>query len=403
MADTGLTAEGYIAKTATELYNDLETEAIASVSGFTGLPADLRENLIQTGAIVSVKMQDMVSNMLNGIGPDFANDFMFIQLGNAFGLQMKNYQYASVTIEFTGTSGTIITTDIQVTNSDGSITVSPNAEVTIGTTGVASVLCYTSEETTEEIPADTMTVLTTANSNITAVNNPNAGTSGLDAETIDEFKERVYTELQSARNGTAARCRSLLSDLDGVETRLMKFNETSITVDTYVYKGIEVIVGGGDDAEVAGAIFQAFMQTKNLISDPSDDDTSRTVTQTINLYNSTFEINYTRPKEILLGLTIEITFSDDISTSSTVILSLLQPEFEDFFDEFTLGQQVNKLSLNSIVMSALEENSIEAKDVQSITYTVLFDSVSTSFDSNNYLPIEADEYLTLDSFAVSLG
>lgn len=397
------TAEGYIPDTASELYDDLETEAAAEVDGFTGLPSELRENLIQCAAIASVKMQDMVSSMINGIGPDYANDFMFVQLGNSFGLKMKNYQYASVTLNFVGTVGSIILKGTQVTNSTASITVATNEEITIGSTGTGSVLAYATEETTDTIAADTMTVLVAANSNITSVTNSVAGTSGIEAETIEEFKERFYEEIQSSRYGDIARAYSNLSKLDGVETRLIKFNISSITISTYIYKGIEVIVGGGDDAEVAGAIFKAFLQTKNLISDPSNSETDRTVTQVINLYNSSFDITYTRPKEIDVEMTVDIEFSDDITTSATVILSLLQPTFEDFFDDFLLGQSVNKKLLDYTIMNSLADNNITPQDVINITYTFLFDSVSTDFDTDGYLPIEQDQYLTLSDFEVTLS
>lgn len=395
-----LTADGYIEATAQEIYDELETEAISSVSGFTSIPSELRENLIQEAAITAVKCQDMVNTLLNGISPDFANDFMFIQLGNTFGLIMKDYQYASVTLTFYGTAGTIILKNTSVTNSDSSITVLTDEEITIGSTGNASVLAYADSEISETISAGVMTTLVVTNSNITSVTNLTAGTSGIEAETIEEFKLRVYNELQSSRTGSAARAYSLISQLDGVETRLIKFIEKSITISSSVYAGIEAVVGGGDDAEVAGALFHSFLQTQNLISDPSNSETDRTVTQQINLYNSTFEINFTRPKEIEVDMTVTIEFSSDISTTSAVILSLLQPTFEDFFSAFYVGQSVNKKLLDYTIMASLSQNSITPGDVISIDYTFLFDSVSTSFDSNGYLPIEVDQYLSLTDFSV---
>ena len=64
-----LTAEGYVAQNATDLMNEMQGEAVASVIGYTGLPSELQTNLIQEGSIIGLKMEAGISNLLNGVAP----------------------------------------------------------------------------------------------------------------------------------------------------------------------------------------------------------------------------------------------------------------------------------------------------------------------------------------------
>jgi hypothetical protein len=395
-----LTTAGFVPDSLTTIKNNLETEALANVTGYTTLPSGLRENMIQLAALTEYHIQDMVGDLLNSVGADYANDFMFKQLGASFGIFMKDFQYGQVYLVFTGTSGTYIKKGIRVKNSDGSIIVQTTTAATIGSTGVITILAESTTEQLTSIPVGTMTTMVDTITGVT-VTNSLAGTGGITAETISDFKTRVYTEIQSARSGNVARAYSELVKLDGVTSRLIKFKTSQILSGSNYYQGIECIVGGGDDYQVAGAILSAFLQTKNLISAPSNSETARTVTKLVTLYNSTFSVSFTRPKQIAVGLTITVTFND-YSTSQAVIYALLDPVFVAAFAALKVGSSVNKKYLDSLVVETFKDNDIEPIYVQDIAYAVTFAGSSVSF-TNNYLPIEDDWYLDLTSFAVALA
>jgi hypothetical protein len=395
-----LTAAGYIPDSVTTIKDNLETEAVASVTGYTQLPSGLQENMIQVSAITEVHIQDMVADLLNGIGLDYANDFMIKNLGASFGIFMKDFQYGQVYLLFSDTVGTVIPAGTRVKNTDGSIIVATLVNGTISSTGTITLLAESTTEQLTAATANSMTVMVDVITGVT-VTNPLAGTAGLVAETIAAFKLRVYSEIQSARSGNVARASSELNKLSGVNSRLIKFKPQAILSGTNYYQGIECIVGGGDDAQVAGALLSAFLQTQNLVSAPSNGETARTVTKTVNLYNSSFVVKYTRPKQITVGLTVTITFNG-YSSSQEVISGILSPVYTAAFSALTVGSTVNMKYLDSLVIETFKDNNIDPEYVQDISYAVTFAGSPVSF-TNNYLPIQDDWYLDLTSFAVTLA
>jgi hypothetical protein len=394
-----LTAAGYIPDSVETIKDNLETEAVANVSGYAQLPSGLQENMIQESAITEIHIQDMVTDLLNGVGIGYANDFMFKQLGASFGIFIKDFQYGQVSLVFSGTAGKLIPKGTRVKNADGSIIVATTELGTISSTGIITILAETTMQLLTSIPVSSMTIMVDVITGVT-VTNPLVGTGGISAETIEAFKARVYTEIQSARSGNIARASSELNKLDGVNSRLIKFKPQFILSGTNYYRGIECIVGGGDDAQVAGAILSAFLQTQNLISNPSNSETARTITKTINLYNSSFSVSFTRPKQIVVGLTVTVTFNG-YSSAQPIILGILSPVFTSTFSNIEVGSTVNTKYLDSLVIETFKDNNIDPEYVQDIAYSVTFAGSPVSF-TNNYLPIQDDWYLDLTNFTVAL-
>ena len=394
-----LTAQGFTQDSPTQIRTDLTNQALADVEGFTSFPTELRTNLIDEAVIIEMKIQDQINSLMNGIGPDFANDQMFKQFGCSFGLTMKDFQYAQATLRFSGTAGTIIPKGTRARNVANTVTLAATAQGIIGSTGTADLLCESASEVIVDIPSASITVMVDAISGVT-VTNPNAGTSGIPAETIEQFKTRYYNEVQSARYGGITRAYSLLNQIDGVESRLIHFRTMEKIVDTKYYQGIECVVGGGDDYIVAGSLFESFLQTKNLLSSPSNSETARTVAVDVSMYGSTFPVTFTRPKQITGALSIAMSI-EGITTTNAIMEGVLKPVFENYFDTIMVGQAVSEASMNQLIYTTLKDSGIETANIGVITYTFTLDSVPTPIEGG-YLPLEFDQYINLASFAVSV-
>lgn len=398
-----LTAQGFTQDSPTTIRTDLTNQALAEVEGFTSFPTELRTNLIDESVIIEMYFQDMINSLMNGIGPDFSNDQMFKQYGCSFGLTMKDFQYAQATLRFSGTAGTIIPKGTRARNVANTVTLAATAQGIIGSTGTVDILCESSSEVIVDIPATTITVMVDAISGVT-VTNPNAGTSGIPAETIEQFKARVYNEVQSPRYGGITRAYSLLNQIDGVESRLIHFRTmekiVTGTPDKY-YQGIECVVGGGDDNLVAGALFESFLQTKNLLSSPSNTETARTVSVDVPLYGSTFPVTFTRPKQLTGALTITLPIKG-VTTTSAIMEGVLKPVFENYFDTNKVGQAVSAATMDSLIYETLLASGIETANIGEIAYAFTLDSVPTPMDSG-FLPIEFDQYINLASFTVNVS
>ena len=399
-----LTAQGFTQDSPTAIRTDLTNQALADVEGFTSFPTELRTNLIDEAVIVEMKIQDQINSLMNGIGPDFANDQMFKQYGCSFGLTMKGFQYAQATLRFSGTAGTVVPKGTRARNVANTVTLAATAQGIIGSTGTVDLLCESASEVIVDIPATSITVMVDAIAGVT-VTNPNAGTSGIPAETIEQFKARVYNEVQSSRYGGITRAYSLLNQIDGVESRLIHFRvmEKLVTVEstTKAYQGIECVVGGGDDNLVAGALFESFLQTKNLLSDPSNDETARTVSVDVSLYGSTFPVTYTRPKQLSGALTITLPIKG-VTTTNAIMEGVLKPVFENYFDTNKVGQAISAATMDNLIYATLSDSGIDTANIGEIVYAFTLDSVPTPMDSG-FLPIEFDQYINLVTFVVNVS
>jgi hypothetical protein len=394
-----LTAQGFTQDTPETIRTDITNQALAEVDGFTSFPTELRQNLIDEAVIIEMRFQDGLNALMNGIGPDFANDQMFKQFGCSFGMTMKDFQYAQATLRFSGLTRTVIPKGTRARNSAGTVTLATSAQVVIGSTGEVDVLAVSTSEAITDIPAGSITVMVDVISGVT-VTNPAAGTSGIQAETIDQFKTAVYNEIQSPRYGGITRAYSLLRNIEGVDSRLIHFRTMQKLVTDVYYQGIECVVGGGDDYEVANALFTAFLQTKNLLSDPSGGESARTVSVDLSLYGSTFPVKFTRPKQISGSLTVTIAV-DGKTTTSAILEGILKPAFEAYFDSIKVGEAVSEASMNQIIYTELKTAGIETANIGTIAYSFELDSVPTPVEGG-YLPLDFDQYISLDTFAVSL-
>ncbi|WP_288686014.1 hypothetical protein, partial [uncultured Brachyspira sp.] len=81
---------GVIKDSPTVIRERLLNKAIEEAEGFTNLPSGIQNNLIDESVIIENEIQDMLSNVMNSISPSYANDFIVKELGEAFGLKMKD-------------------------------------------------------------------------------------------------------------------------------------------------------------------------------------------------------------------------------------------------------------------------------------------------------------------------
>lgn len=398
-----LTAQGFTKDTPLQIRTDITNEALAESVGFLSFPAELRQNLVDSMVIEEVRIQDMIAALANGIGPDFANDQQYKQFGCSFGMTMKDFQYAQATIRFSGAVGTFIPRGTRVSNGTDVQLVS-TVDGIIGSIGYTDILCESAQQVIIDIPANTITTLVDVIPTV-AVDNPSAGTSGIPAETIAEYKAAVHGRIQSPRYGTEDRARSLLRDITGVDMRLVAFRTLDLPVTvgetTVYYRGIECVIGGGDNYEVAAALYKAYLQTKNLLSNPSGSESARTVSVDVTLYNSVAPVKFTRPKQISADLSVVVAINGQLTTND-IIEGLLKPVFEDYFDGLDVGKSVSAASMNQLIYSTLEASGIGTDKVGIITYTFDLDSVPTPM-TDGYLPLEFDQYIVLSTFEAAVS
>ena len=95
-----LTSNGIIKDDPQAILDNLTSKASQQVEGFSNIPSGIQNNLLQESVILLSQFQDMISNTMNGISPAYANDFLILELGEAFGLKIKDKKLPNTTITF---------------------------------------------------------------------------------------------------------------------------------------------------------------------------------------------------------------------------------------------------------------------------------------------------------------
>lgn len=107
------------------------------------------------------------------------------------------------------------------------------------------------------VPSNTITVITTPTSGVTAATNPSATINGRNQETDSEFRNRYALSVAKGGSSTLDSIRAaLLNDVTGLTSAIVLENKEDTTVNSIPPHSIHCIVLGGNSADVAQTILQ---------------------------------------------------------------------------------------------------------------------------------------------------
>lgn len=402
MVNTGfskcLTSAGWKKKTPQEIKDSLISYLKETNSSFEEFAADLQNNLLDTAVPVILEIQNMLADTVNSYAPGYANDFMWELLASSLNLKYRDEVKGQVTLLFKGNEGVYIPKDTEV----GSFKTSK--AVTIGTTGEVYVTAYSESET--EASANSLTTINATIDDSLTVTNPSASIAYTPKETNEQLKLKAQQKLRNPRIGGIDYALARLKTIDGVNDKLISFN----FIQTSMQQGIEVIIGGGDDYEIATVLAEAFLNLERLQSSPSDDEVDRKVVKTINYYGSPLSVEWTRPKKIELNLQLSVSFRS-ISVFEGKLREILQSKLEDYINNRKVGLPLNKNTLDGILFEVLESMDIDRMYLQSSTWKASTtkkseeneESISLTWDNYNYLnAFKKDCYGELKTLSLSI-
>jgi len=255
-----ITPQGLQPQSPASLLAQLLASVAATNPGYTAnLPASLIEDVSSTdvGAIALIDQARVeLVNSLTSLG---ANAFVLSQLGQVFGLTPGLATNTSVNVIFTGTVGFVINVGFQVSDGTNVYQILDGGVIGSGGTS-ASLTAIAVQQGSWAVPINTVTqIVTSVPSAITlSVNNPTAGTPGGSAETEEAYRARVLQAGLAASQGMPRYLKTLLQNLPGVVP-------TQVAVKATLGVGIEVLCGGGDNYQIANAIFNAVFDPSALI------------------------------------------------------------------------------------------------------------------------------------------
>lgn len=403
-----LTQEGYIKSTVQELRDRLTDQVRQYVPDFSKQPADLQNNLIDTSIADILQYEDMMSTLFNAYSPAFANKEIFRKFAESVGLRAKTEFKAQVVLTFKGKFGDLIPQNCIVTPKGKESVQFLTAEAAIlSTTGEASVLAYS--ETDETFQPETLTNLKSILSDGITVTNKAASLKYIPEETEEQLMRRAQAKMRSARLGGKLYATSLLNSVEGVDPRLVAFynvnSEQTIDSNKMYVKGIEAVIGGGKDEDVALALYKSFLETQKLVSSPSSNEKNRTTQVTIYVNNNAEEILFTRPKLVEIGLQLNLSFSSSLS-SPIALQSLTIDAVTNYINSLQVGIPVSQYALIELVIPILTNAGIPAYTLTSVKFKYLTNENKQlrDFSINGFISeIEKDCYPILTNYTVEIN
>lgn len=258
----------------------IQAELIATITqtnpGYTAvLPGSLIEDVLDTQVAGIAEIDAARVETLNSISPYAANDFLLLELGQIYigpGAAPGVPTNTSVSVVFTAldpnTSAPIsgLVVPVGFTVSDGTFQyVVQDGGVTASNGLTPPLFCLATIPGSWPVASNTVTQLITspppAGNNLSVnltCSNPQPGFAGNVAETAEQFRARVLQAGLAISTGTPAQLKTLLGQVSGVQQRL-------ISVLQQPGGFWEVIVGGGDPYEVAGAIYDSGLNIAGLV------------------------------------------------------------------------------------------------------------------------------------------
>ena len=387
---------GVIKDDPTVIRERLLNQAIEKVEGFTKLPSGIQNNLIDESVLDIVEIQDMLSNVMNSVSPSYANDFIVKELGAAFGLKIKDKALPNTTITFYGLQGVVIPEGLEVGNADGSKKFITTKSDIINAAGQVSIYCEGADYYDTPTPANTLNVLLNQVLNVTSCTNLNDAVESTPAETISEFRTRFQTRAQANRSGTVASLDNALKEIEGTVDRLCTYKVSQIIEEGVKEAVIEVVVGGGDDYQVALAIFNSVLYPDIFVSNPSGSETNRTVNINVTFNSVDFPIVYTRPKINQLSINISLTVqSGFINIPSEAFTLLLRPYYEDYINNLKIGYSPNGYAFDDLIYQCFKDNFYSISIITGINYTLTVNEEPAALNAQRQLETEFDEAYTL--------
>ncbi|MHB1644601.1 MAG: baseplate J/gp47 family protein, partial [Acidithiobacillus sp.] len=290
-----MTAQGPVPTAPSTLQTNLITAVAAEVPDYTAnLPGSLIEDISSTDVGALVVMDQARVDSVNNVSPYAANAYVLAQLGAQFGLPQGLPTNTNVNVVFSGPAGYVIPPGFIV--GDGTYQYLVQNGTVIGTSGSSQeTYCVANQSGSWAVPEGTVTQLVTSvpTGYTITVTNPQAGVPGLSAESVQSYRSRVLLGGQAIAQGFGNFLTTQLQAVSGVTPRLVSVRQ--------VNAGWQVICGGGDPVEVAGAIYLGVIDLSTIVG--SSTSSRNVVAQIVNPPN-TYSIVYINPPQQVVTITV---------------------------------------------------------------------------------------------------
>jgi hypothetical protein len=375
----------------------LDQAIAAAVPDYTSdLPGALVEDLLSTGTGLVVTADLARVDAVNALSPVSTSPYVLAQLGQQDGIAQGLPTNTSVYVVFSGPAGYVISPGFIVSDGTYQYVVQDGGAIT--TSGTTNPLyCVANQSGSWAVPIGTVTTLVSSvpTGYTLTVTNPNTGTPGAAAESVQSFRNRVLLARQASAQGMADAVTSALQNLPGVTPRLVRVLQ--------VAAGWEVLCGGGDPYAVSGAILQNVLDVSTLIG--SQIDASRNVVSSLTNPPNSYTITYVSPPQIAVTMTIVWNTTLANFTAASQIAQLGSVAVQNYINTIAVGFPLSEFGVFNAFTKAIA-NVLPLQYLSTFDITVSFNGVVVQPEAGTYLyqgDLESYLYCSATGITVNQG
>lgn len=329
--------------------------------GYTAtLPGTLLEDIASTDTSAVVIPDQARVDAVSSVTPYAANPFVLAQQGQMYGVPQGLSANGSVYEVFTGSPGYVIAPGFTI--SDGTYQYVIQDGGTVGSGGTSQPLfAVATAPGIFAIPEGTVTTIVSAvpSPYTLTVTNPLAGTPATGTETIADYRSRILDAGKVSISGSPAYIKTLVRAVPGVSARLVSVRQ--------VGAAYEVICGGGDPYQVAGAIYQGVSHVGLLTG------STRSIRNiTVSLYEApdTYQIVFVNPPQQIVTLGVLWNTTLPNFTAGAAVNQYIVLAGQAYLNSIFVGQPINLMVLTEQIQAAI------ASVLSAINLTTLIFSVT---------------------------
>ncbi|NIQ97938.1 MAG: baseplate J/gp47 family protein [Desulfuromonadales bacterium] len=307
MSSFGVTPTGFVAKTVQDILDDIEAGEKTDFGSDINVGAE--SILGQINGVIAAALAEnweVLNAVYRSLYPGSATDEALDNVAAITGVSRLPATRSSMVVTCTGTPGTPLAANRVVSTGNNDRYFSLEA-ATIGGGGTVDVEFQSEEFGPIPGVAQTLTIETPVAGWTSAANAADAD-FGRELETDADFRLRREELLAAQGNATLESIRADLLSVDDVERAFVYENPTDVTDGRNLPpKSVEAIVTGGDDLEVATALFNSKAAGIQTYGHPPNDVTE-TVTDSQGVDHT---VNFTRGDEITIYFRVEVDVTSD--------------------------------------------------------------------------------------------
>jgi len=296
--------------------------------------------------------------------PKYAEGTPLGYAGKYIGISRKQATKASGVVRFTGTSGTIISTDFQV-KTDMDILFITTENKIIPSIGYVDInIVAVNAGANGNVSSNTITKIVSPLIGLNSVTNLNETTGGQDEESDTNFRTRYANSTSSGSGSTTDAIRANVLKVTAVTDCIVKQNKTDSTVDGIPPHSIYVLVNGGDNTAIAQAILE---------KSPGGIDTYGSITvDVVDSQGITQHISFSRPSQVDIWIRVDVTTNSSFPADGD---TQIQNEVLSYIGGIGVGESVKIYKINAAITS------LNLNGIDDMTITLSTDGVT--YEPNN--------------------